>query len=948
MSPAYPRSATLRKSARPISGMSPWDLPALFLGFDVPDIITFVTSDQFLNRPNLYPRQGTLLKIIFLRDDLFTAYDNEVIDEWEQTYRETGNNGICPNIRQRITWLKALGYKWFREVLLVLGRRAGKGYVTALALSYILWHYMAKSDPQGWYGIDRDKKLALMVFAGKRDQAKSQVWRDVVNVVTGSACFAPYIGKLQGESLTVMAPNDKVRIRRMQERGIYSDGLDLSTFEIVPKESTLMAGRGPASFAMAFDEMAHVVASGANRSAEEVYCLDPMTRVLGSDLIWRPIKDLRVGDGLVSLDEYPERPGVQRKLREASVKGIKHSRSAPVRITFEDGTSVVCSENHRWFRVSKDCNGGRWVFAGRPPTRIGTHGELGNPTSLKVGDYIRHIVDPWEVDDTRDGGWLAGILDGEGWVSSPKTSAFKVGIAQNPGKVLDRTEELLKQHGFEFYRWNKHASRQSDCEQIEVRGIADTLRIIGQFRPERLLDKSKGLWEGKTPRGYQKHKRIVSIERLPEQDLIDIETTTGTFLAEGLVSHNTAATPSLDQFGKDGFIIAPSSPWQMTGQFYENYQHSIELDPATNLPVYNEMLMLQLTSWDIYVDWERAHLIPLFPEGYQQIADVEPYWRGYEDVPRYRRLRSAIQAYDDQMRRLEQASPDTFKVERRSHFATALDAYLNADKVRAMFQPWDGRPEQYGPPDLFMQESGLLAVSYKAHGDPSKSNANFGFALGHGEVDEFGVTHCVFDLIHHWEPASFPDGIINYDDIEEFIWERIIRKFHPEELTFDQWNSASTIQRLQKRVRDGHLPKRANIFEKTATRAYNWSRAETFKTALNMGWIHAPAYEQGMLELMFLSEQNGVVDHPTAGPIQTKDVADCLMEVVMVIVGEQVNNFLHADLKGFRPAGMMEGGVEPFGQLRGEENEVLAALSGFSRARGERDPMGLSRGRRRR
>lgn len=653
-----------------------WSLMPL----EIPDPITFVVGKEWLNRPNLYPRQATLLKIIFLREDLFTQYDYDVVAEWTDNFTRTGNNGIQPDVLERMRWLKANGYKWFREVLLVMGRRGGKGHISALALAYVLWHYMAKGDPQGHYGVDRDKKLACMVFAGKREQAKATVWQDLVNVILGSTCFAPYVNKPQAEKLTVFAPNDKIRIRKQLEKGIYSD-LDMATFEIVPKESTLMAGRGPTSFAQCYDEMAHVVATGANRSAEDLY---------------------------------------------------------------------------------------------------------------------------------------------------------------------------------------------------------------------------------------------------------------------------NAATPSLDQFGKDAFIIEPSSPWQMMGQFYKNYQQALEKDEDGSA-LYPEKLMVQLASWDIYEDWQRAPQLPMFPPNFKGDLleyDKEPpalellgsltvsYTE--EEPPTFKRLEGAVQIYDDQMRKLERANPETFKVERKSHFAAAIDAYLNEEKIKGIFEPWQGRV-------LEMQERGILVKTYKGHGDPSKSNANFGFAIAHPEVvieerekedgstERVEVTHCVFDLIYHFDPADFPDHTIDYDEVEQWVWDKIM-KFVPEELTFDQWNSASTIQRLQKKVRTAGLPKRVNVFEKTATSTHNWNRAETFKTAMNMGWVHAPYYEQAELELRYLQEKNGKVDHPTVGPVQTKDVADCMMECVMTIIGDQVNNFLHADLSNFRPGATLAGGVKPFSQPT-EEQEAISALSQFSRAR---------------
>jgi hypothetical protein len=642
----------------------------MYLGIEVPDPITFVVGDKWLNRPNLYPRQATLLKIIFLRDDLFTEYDLTVIEEWETEYRTTGNSGIVPNIMWRIKWLKARGYKWFREVLLVMGRRAGKGHITALAMAYVLWNYMAKGDPQGFYGVDRDKRLTLLVFAGKRDQAKATVFGDLNNVVTGSVCFTPFLSEIHTERVSIYAPHDFVRMQKMAERGLRSER-DMATFEILPKESTMMAGRGSTSFAQAYDEWAHI---------------------------------------------------------------------------------------------------------------LGTAG----------------------------------------------------------GK----------------------------------KGGADV---------------------------YQ------------------------------------AAKPSLDQFGKDAFIVEPSSPWQMLGQFYDNYCEAIGLD-ADGLPSRPNFLMIQLASWGIYLDWERAGLMDLFPSDF--LGDLGEYADRYEPL-KFQPLRGAIQVFDDEMRREKAANPETFAVEREAHWATVLDAYLNEDKVDAIFAPWMERPGKYGPPEITQQSQGLLVHTYKGHADPSKVNDKFGYALAHSEYDEDGKAHCVFDILGHFDPADYPDHIIDYEEVDDWIWHSIILKFYPEEWTYDQYNSVASIQKLQKRIRGASMPKHVNVFEKTATRPYDWKVKENSKAAINLGLVHAPPNERAQLELRFLQLVNGRVDHPSSGPVQSKDIADSMTECIHVLIGEQTQNFLHSDLNGLRP-GMNSMG-EPFpGMTQGNESdrETLNALSGFSRGRGnmERSP----------
>lgn len=659
--------------------LGPDEIFELYTGPPVPDPITFLIDERWLDRGNLYPRQATLMKLIFLRDDLFTEYDHMVINEWISSFAQSRDNGIQTDVYRRIEILKADGYRWFREILLVMGRRAGKGHISAMAFAYVLWNYLAKGDPQGYYGVDRDKQLACFIFAGKKDQAKQNLFGDLYNVVTGAPCFAKYISRAQTDSLTIFAPNDFLRMMNRATRGVQA-GRDPASFLLQPKESTLMAGRGPAAFMLGFDEMAHVVATGANRSAEDVY---------------------------------------------------------------------------------------------------------------------------------------------------------------------------------------------------------------------------------------------------------------------------GASTPALDQFGRDAFIIEPSSPWQKTGQFFENWEQAIEVDPDSGDPTYPERLMLQLASWDIYKDWEIAHEIELFPEGFA--GDLGEY-EGVP-LPRLRPLKGAIQTYDMAMQRLQKANPETFAVERLSHWATVMDAYLNESKVEQIFQPWMGRMESFGRPELQMQESGLLIYTYKAHADPSKSNANFGFALAHAEPDADGVLHCVFDKIHHWEPSSWDDGIVDYDEIAEYLIDEIALKFYPDEITFDQFNSVATIQKINKRLLATPGPKQTTAYERTATKDLNWSRAEVFKTAINMGLVHAPWYEQAEKELKFLIDKgNKVVDHPDSGPVQTKDVADCMFECVYYFLGKQIQLMLEEMGKQRIHGGLQGGtlGIQKTPQTHQKSPNDLFSDFGTGRRVAAGQGFGLSRGFRRR
>lgn len=233
---------------------------------EVPNIIEFVTGGRFLNLPRLYPRQATLLKVIFLAVELFTAYDRKVLAEWGagqgQGLEHNRQFGISSDIMERIEINRAEGRRWFREVVLAIGRRGSKGYVGALAVAYVLWCYLATWDPQSHYGIASGKVLTLQVFAMNKDQARDVFWRDLKDVISGAPCFASYLVEVRADRLTLWSPAQLAQ----------SPGERWSpAFEIVAREATESAARGYASPVVIHDEAAHSMASGPARSTEEIY-----------------------------------------------------------------------------------------------------------------------------------------------------------------------------------------------------------------------------------------------------------------------------------------------------------------------------------------------------------------------------------------------------------------------------------------------------------------------------------------------------------------------------------------------------------------------------------------------------------------------------------------------------------------------------------------------------
>ena len=347
-----------------------------------------------------------------------------------------------------------------------------------------------------------------------------------------------------------------------------------------------------------------------------------------------------------------------------------------------------------------------------------------------------------------------------------------------------------------------------------------------------------------------------------------------------------AAVPSLDQFRGWEWIYLASSPRTQAGRFYTEYKRALELN-EDGTPAYPDILTLQIASWDMYRDWERTG-----PEG-----DLRLYPGG----PPFPRINEPVLVLDQEMERERRADPVTFAVEREAQWSSGSSPYLLPNAVDEMFGPFEGRL-------LEQQKRGLLNVIYYAHGDPALNHCNFSFVIAHLEWID-GEPHVFFDRIDVWRPQDFSGHVIDFPFVESQI-QRLIQDFAPAQVTFDQYNFAGSIQRLDRFAAEAKLPRRPQVYERTATAGLNQRTAELFRNNVNLGRIHAPHHQLAIDELKALQYDGKKVIAPTTGPVQTKDVADALMIVSYELlnaagegtVGQRLGGLeLHASLPGGIP-----------------------------------------------
>jgi hypothetical protein len=255
------------------------------------------------------------------------------------------------------------------------------------------------------------------------------------------------------------------------------------------------------------------------------YCFVPKHKLLGEDLLWKPAYDFKVGDVVLGFDET----GPHRKFRRAKIEAISFEYASVFEVRFESGKTFVVTKEHQWLTCRKRTKGSkkssqrlRWLETKDLESKECNHGN--------GWSSIPRLISPWSPDTSYEAGWLAGILDGEGSYSGNHLS-----IGQNPGLVQNRIREGLSQY-VELSSSPTVAGRR--CETIHIKGHKlETLRVLGQIRPIRLLAKvnfdTLGQLECRDIRDG-----VVSVKSVGVQQIIKIQTSTGTLVVDGYPMHN--------------------------------------------------------------------------------------------------------------------------------------------------------------------------------------------------------------------------------------------------------------------------------------------------------------------------------------------------------------------------------------------------------------------------
>jgi len=257
------------------------------------------------------------------------------------------------------------------------------------------------------------------------------------------------------------------------------------------------------------------------------FCAQPSQKVLTADLRWVAIDDLRIGDRIISVDEYtPGGKGVERKMRTAVVEAKADTYQKAYKLLLRDGAELVLTAEHKMLSKQRGGPSNIWRAV----------------KDFVPGDVMRRVTKTWGPQIVDDG-WMAGMLDGEGSLAKKSRTGGSINVSQVPGPVWEAIENYLSSEGYAYrVEIDKRKPGESSkfgskvVKKAVVSRLDEMFRLIGKTRPHRFI--GKDFWEGKTlPNGGW--VEVESIEELSTQRMVDVQTSAGTYILEGFVSHNS-------------------------------------------------------------------------------------------------------------------------------------------------------------------------------------------------------------------------------------------------------------------------------------------------------------------------------------------------------------------------------------------------------------------------
>ena len=267
-------------------------------------------------------------------------------------------------------------------------------------------------------------------------------------------------------------------------------------------------------------------------------CVASNTKILKNNLDWVEAKDLKIGDELVGFEENAI--GV-RRYKKSIVTGHEIQKAITYRVFFDDNSYVDVTEDHQWLGLAPKDNQYRWR----------------KTSELAIGYRMPKPFNVWEEKKDYNSGYLAGIIEADGSVT--KDNYYGISIYQSQSKnkdIFDKIIKTLDQEDINYNIDNIETSKiisttykgQEGIIQNQIDTNDNVIRILGSSNDKIEYIGKYNIQKGKrnfcaNNMGYLKIpadrlRVITNIVKLQEQDIVVMQTSEKTFIANGYLMHN--------------------------------------------------------------------------------------------------------------------------------------------------------------------------------------------------------------------------------------------------------------------------------------------------------------------------------------------------------------------------------------------------------------------------
>lgn len=165
-----------------------------------------------------------------------------------------------------------------RELLLAIGRRAGKTTMSGIFASYEVYRLLNLEHPQGYYGLPSGNRIQIISVATDKEQA-GILFNEVTTHLSRCEYFKPYIANNTQSHIQFRTPYDIENYgpTARHENGKFTSFNGKATLRVTFKSCIAKGLRGSGNVVVILDEMAHFKDAGQSSAADIYAAVTPST-----------------------------------------------------------------------------------------------------------------------------------------------------------------------------------------------------------------------------------------------------------------------------------------------------------------------------------------------------------------------------------------------------------------------------------------------------------------------------------------------------------------------------------------------------------------------------------------------------------------------------------------------------------------------------------------------